>query len=75
VREVCLFISSLFNYSDISRIDVYAALAAPIEDENTFSGKRFFLSQRGLGGFDFFLLCHCEESLVRRGNLILLKFL
>ena len=32
--------------------------------------KKFPLSKRGLGGFELFLLRHCEERLMRRGNLI-----
>ena len=43
--------------------------------KNTDSGIVIPLSKRGLGGFELFLLRHCEERLMRRSNLIYQNFL
>ena len=40
-----------------------------------YSEINFPLSKRGLGRFELFLLRHCEERLMRRGNLIYQNFL
>ena len=76
-RGVCLSLFCLmtFTRSGIFRIDPHATLVAPVEDENTIQKSISPLSKRGLGGFELFLLRHCEERPLRRGNLIYQNFL
>ena len=72
-RGVCLylFISPLFIYSYIFLIDSHVTFLVPDDIENTYPRFVSPFRKGGKGDLNFYLLRHCEERPVGRGNLIL----